>query len=81
MTIPTDGREAILARIREALKTPAPHAHGHKPQVDLSGTQTPTVNLAQVPPLLDPALNEQAQDAAPIEDDATANAVEQKRGR
>ena len=77
MTTPTDGREAILSRIREALKTPAPRAHGHTPRVDASGVQTPTVNLAQVPPLLDPALNEQAQDAAPIEDDATANVSEQ----
>ena len=73
MTTPTDGREAILSRIREALKTPAPRAHGHTPRVDASGTQTPTVNLAQVPPLLDPALNEQAQDASLIEDDAFDN--------
>ena len=77
MTTPTDGREAILSRIREALKTPAPRAHGHTPRVDASGVQTPTVNLAQVPPSLDPTLDIEAKDLAPIEDDATANVSEQ----
>ncbi len=77
MTIPTDGRDAILSRIREALKIPAPRAHGHTPRVDASGVQTPTVNLAQVPPLLDPTLDIEAKDLAPIEDDATANVNEQ----
>ena len=77
MTTPTDGREAILQRIREALKTPAPRAHGHTPRVDASGVQTPTVNLAQVPPSFDPTLDIEAKDLAPIEDDATANVSEQ----
>ena len=77
MTTPTDGREAVLQRIREALKTPAPRAHGHTPRVDASGVQTPTVNLAQVPPSLDPTLDIEANDLAPIEDDATANVSEQ----